>query len=292
MALACPYHPPVPEEHFTRFARQPFTFGGVARFAEASFVRLISVALLFGLISGLVVSWLTSTRWAPVADEAISQLPSTGSIDNGVLHWPEKAGRLLAANPFISFEVAITEFPTESAPVDFAFEFRTNQVVTRSLLGTQSIPYPRRWDLELNRTALSPAWGAWKAPLLFGLIPATALALLLTWGTLAIVYALLPRGIGALFRRDFNMARAWKLSVAAQLPGSLLLAFALALYSTGHISLLFVLIMVPAHFVPTLFYLLISPLFVPKAETDTAEANPFEARGKRPPKGKNPFRAK
>ena len=282
----------MPDQHPILPARQPFTLGGVARFAHAPPGRLFLAAALFGLISGLLVSWLASTCWAPLLDQAISSLPPTGSIGAGILRWPEKTGRLLAANPFTSLEVVLDDFRTESAPVDFALEFRTNRIVVRSLFGARSADYPQNAVIELNRTALLPAWGAWKAPILFSLIPGTVLFLLLIWSALALPYSLIALVIGALFRREIDFRSAWKLSIAAQLPGSLLMAFALGLYATGQISLLFVLTMFAAHFVPTLFYLLISPCFLPKRAAISSEQNPFEPKGKRVSKGKNPFSGK
>jgi hypothetical protein len=277
----------VTEVHPQKIARQPFTFGGVARFAHAPFLRLLVVALVFGLITGVAVSWLAATCVAPVIDETVANLPSTGSIERGFLRWPENNSRLLAANPFLSISVSASDVKSESAPVDFAFEFRTNRVSVNSLLGRYWIPYPTRSEYEVNRTALFPVWGAWRAPILAGLIPGTALVLMLSWGFFALPYALLPRIIGLALGRDLSYARAWKVSVAAQLPASLLMAFALALYSTGKIAVVLVLAMFPAHFLPTLLYLVISPCFVPKKEAP--ESNPFQSEKKKRSSKKNPF---
>lgn len=272
-------------------ARQPFTFGGVARFSRASFGRLALVGLLFGLVSGVVISWLTATCIAPVLDEAVAKLPPTGSIEEGSLRWPEPLGRLLAANAFVSISVIVDEKESDGAPVDFALEFRPRDLVVRSLLGAITIPYPVRSEIELNRTVWFPVWGAWRAPIIFGIVPGTALALLLCWSALAILYAIIPLFIAGIFGRDLNLRGAWKLSVAAQLPGSLMMAFALALYSTGKVAVILVLVMLPAHLLPTFIYLLISPFFVPKAPVSSDEENPFDSEGKRKRRGKrkNPF---
>lgn len=286
------YHGCVLEVRSTQIARQPFTFGGVARFSSAGIGRLLFIALLFGLVSGVVVSWLISTRVAPVVDEAVSKLPPTGSVEQGLLRWPEKTSRLLAANTFLSLEVALDDLSSESAPVDFAVQLRTNQLAATSIFGTATLIYPPRLELELNRTTLAPAWGAWRAPILFGLIPATALVLMLTWATLAVAYLVVPLLIGAALNRRMGIYGAWKLSVAAQLAGSLIMVFALALYSTGQIALIFVFAMFVAHFIPTAIYLLLSPFFAPKAEIDPVEANPFESAPRSKSKGKNPFAGK
>lgn len=278
----------MPEEQ--KIARQPFTFGGVARFADAKIGRLLVVAFAFGIVSGVVVSWLAATRIAPVVDEAIAKLPSTGAIETGRLSWPEKSGRLLAANAFVSIEVSLDEVRAGGAPVDFAIQFRTTELLATSLLGTMALPYPGWMAVEFNQTVMSPAWGAWRGPILTGLIPGTALALLVCWGGLALVYAFVPTFVGSLFGRALGYRGAWKMAVAAQLPGSLMMAFALALYSTGRISILFVLAMFVAHFVPTLLYLLVSPLLTSKAEVQ--KENPFDREDKPKQKRKNPFSGK
>ncbi len=247
------------------------------------------VALAFGLISGIGVSWLAARCLAPVIDETIANLPTTGSIERGVLRWPENNGRLLGANPFLSISVSLNDVKSAGAPVDFAFEFRTNRLSIHSLLGRYWVPYPARSDYELNRTALFPTWGAWRAPILLGLIPGTALALFFSWAFFAVPYALLPRMIGLVLGRDLSYARAWKLAVAAQLPGSLMMAFALVLYSTGKIAVILVFVMLPAHFVPTLIYLVLSPCFVRKKETPASMDNPFESEKKKKSSRKNPF---
>jgi hypothetical protein len=282
----------VPDEHPTKIARQPFTFGGVARFAHATFLRLSAVAFSFGLLSGIVVSWLLATCVAQVIDESISKLPTTGSIERGALNWPEKEGRLLGANAFVSVSVAIRERDSENAPVDFTFEFRTNALMVRSFPGTALLAYPSKTEIELNRTALLPAWGAWRAPILVGFIPGTAILLFLTWSLLAVPYSIIPVVMATILGRDLTLPGAWKMGLASQLSGSLMMAFALALYSTGKISVILVLIMLPAHLVPSLCYLIISPFFLPKAVLSSSESNPFESERRPRQKGRNPFAGK
>ena len=261
----------------------------MARYARASIGRLLLTGLIFGIVSGAVISWLATSCIAPVIDEAIEKLPVSGAIENGLLQWPDSSDRLLAANAFTSVEVRLEEGTLERAPVDFAFELHTNSVVLRSLLGIHNFEFPRGYTMQLNRPALRPQWGAWRAPILFGLIPGAALALLLSWAALAVLYAIPVLTLGKLASRDLNPWRAWKMCVAAQLPGSLIISFGLALYSTGQISVVFVFAMYIAHFAATFLYLLLSPFFVPKAETNPLTDNPFDSEPTRKKKEKNPF---
>lgn len=262
----------------------------MARFAHASIWRVLGIAALFGILAGFIVSWLATARWAPVLDEAVASLPETGTIANGTLRWPEPKGRLLAANQFTAIEIALEEFRTDSPPVDIAFELHTNRMVIRSVFGNSAIPYPATWRFEINRPTLLPIWGAWKAPILFGLIPGTMLALLISWALLALPYSLVARTLGGLAGRDMDFRDSWKMCVAAQLFGGLIMSFALGLYAAGQISLIFVAVLLAAHFVPTFFYVLISPFCVPKAvKPANSKKNPFDGGGRKVRGSQNPF---
>ena len=252
--------------------------------------RLLLALLIFSVLTGLAVMWLAALGWAPVIDEVVANLPETGGIQGGTLRWPERSGRLLGANPFLSIEVVLQNAPRESASADVSIEAHVSYFVVRSLLGAATVPYPPKFNLALNRAATVPAWGAWRAPLLFALIPGTALVLMLSWSLLAIPYSFLARAIGGIFRRDLNFRSAWKLSAAAQLPGSLLMTFAVALYASGQVSVLFIAVMQVAHFIPTALYLLISPVLVPKRPQKISdEDNPFDRSERKASRAKNPF---
>ena len=70
------------------------------------------------------------------------------------------------------------------------------------------------------------------------------------------------------------------------------LTFALALYSTGEIGLLFVLIMLVAHFIPSILNVLIAPIFLAKAvrdKTGKEKSNPFATEKRKKGSKKNPF---
>jgi hypothetical protein len=281
----------VPEDRPIQPAGQPFTFGGVARFAHAPIGRLLLQALLFGLLTGLATTWLATVGWAPVLDEAVAALPERAAIQNRTLAWSERSGRLLGANQYLSLEVVLQNAPRDSASADVSVEGHVTHLVIRSVLGAAIVPYPPV-NLTLDRATTVPAWGAWRAPFLFGLIPGTALVLILSWTILAIPYSLVARVIGGIFRRDLTSVRAWKLCVAAQLPASLLMTFAIALYASGHVSVLFIPVMLVAHFIPTLLFLLVSPCLVPKRAKELhgpSKKNPFNKNEPRETRAKNPF---
>jgi hypothetical protein len=276
---------------------QPFTFAGVARYASARVGRLLGVALLFSLLPAAVLSRIAGHCWWPVITEAVDQLPESARIEGGVLQVREKETRLLAANQFLSLQLVPGDMPEESAGVDLSVQLGKEALVTGSLFGESIFPYPVALTVTLDRKEVWPVWGAWKGPLLAGVLTAAILFLFASWFTMALIYAPLALGIGRMAGREVNFARAWKLSVAAQWPASLLMTFALALYSTGEIGLLFVIIMFGAHFIPSILNVLTAPFCLPKAtppekpvkseKSARARNNPFTPA--KPKKGKNPF---
>ncbi len=270
---------------------QPFTFAGVARYASAGFGRLLLAALIFALPGAVVMSRLAAHCWWPVITEAVDGLPESARIHEGVLQMPEKNAGLLAANQFLSVQLTANEKWQENAPVDFAVQFGKYELMFSSLFGDTALPYPGGSVILLNRAAVWPLWGAWKGPLLAVVFVVALVFLILSWFALAIIYSPVVLFIGGLARRKLNFQAAWKLAVAAQWPASLLMTFALALYSTAEIGLLFVIIMFVAHFIPSILNLLIAPFFLPKATAPEKEekGNPFATEKRRKKSKKNPF---
>jgi len=84
---------------------QPLTFGGVAAFARASFVRLFFVQfLMVALVAASVVFFLTSA-WLPEIQKAIARLPEQGIIQHGQLQWTNASPAWLAEGTFLSIVV-------------------------------------------------------------------------------------------------------------------------------------------------------------------------------------------
>ncbi len=259
---------------------QPFTFAGVARYASARFGRLLAVAFLFALLPAVAIGRLAGHCWWPVLTEAAGNLPEAATIQRGALQLKEP--RLLAANHFLSLQLSLGEAARENAPVDLALDFGRYELIITSVLGENAFPYPDTWNITLDHKVIWPLWGAWKGPILLTVAASALILLILSWFTLALFYAPIVLTVAGLARRRINFLRAWKMSVAAQWPASLLMTFALALYSTGEIALLFVVIMFFAHFIPTLFNLLIPPFFLPRTQLVDAAAAEDEEEAPEP----------
>ena len=72
----------------TAYTFQPFSFRGIARFAEASLWRLLGIQFLFSFIVAAVFVWFVNHAWIPVIDESIEKMPKKGDISLGSLNWP------------------------------------------------------------------------------------------------------------------------------------------------------------------------------------------------------------
>lgn len=270
-------------------ALQPFTIPGVARYASAPPWKLLATLLPFALLGALVTVFMVSQCWAPVITEAVSNLPANSVIVAGQLSWPEKQGRLLGANEFLSIETITPTDTIEARATDISILLEPDDFRVGSLAGYASFPYPNRWEIKLDRDTVAPWWGAWRPALLAFFAGVTLLALLASWSLFAMVYSLVVLWIALLFNRDLAWRQAWKISCAAQMPGALLISFAILLYGLGEIALIFFLILAGTHFVVTWLYLLFVPFCISKKEKSAK--NPF--RNERLKSGskrkKNPF---
>jgi hypothetical protein len=163
-----------------------------------------------------------------------------------------------------------------NSTADVQIEFGRDDVWLSSSLGYYTeIPYPAGDPLPFNRTDLEPAWGAWKAEVLFVAAVLTAAGLLVTWWLLAAIYFLPAWLLGFFVNRDLNFRQSWKLSGAALLPGALVMAAGIVLYDFGAVDLVQFGFFFCAHFILGWIYLFVSLLFVPALPADLPKGNPF-----------------
>jgi hypothetical protein len=261
---------------------QPLTFGGVAGFAHASTARLLAIqAVVASLVAGSVI-WLLHHSWEPSFSRAITQLPDRAQIYDGGLQWPAEETVWLSEDLFLSLVVIPSPAPTPPGHVgDLQLEFTPRELRVRSLLGYLPLPYPRGYQISLERSFLEPWWGAWRLPILVAVGAGTILFLLSCWALLAIAYAVVVRTVAFYADRPITTLGSWRVASAALLPGALLMAGAIVAYSLHHISMLQLLVVHGLHLLLGWIYILASPL---KLSSDRTEI-PF----KKPARSRNPF---
>ena len=277
------------EEQSTSFLTQPFTFGGVAAFARASFGRLALFQIAVALFAAGVVAIFFEFAWVPVLKRAIEALPRTGDIQNRTLNWGQASPLRSAGSSFlwISVDPADSLEPGEGA--DVQLEFRKAELRIRSLLGYCSVPYPDGWVIALNRAELEPWWGAWHPGITLGLGVSVFLGLFLIWTAIALAYLWPVRLIGFYADRKLSLGGAWRMAAASLLPGATFLTLAILAYTVHRINLVQLLLALVLHVMIGWAYVLAAPFCLPRQSAPGGgppAKNPFG-----PPTGKpnNPF---
>lgn len=214
----------------------PLTPGRAARLAAFHPGRLAVLTLLAAATIAGAVLRLADVGWFPAVEEAIAQVPAGAALDGGMLVWPENHRRVLADNMYLSIAVG----PVADAPgvqaADLHFEFTAEALWVTWMAGHLRLGYPAGYVIDLDRKTLEPLWQAWRPHLHAGVFLATMLLAVLAWGLMALVLAPFVTLLAGLIRRCCGLGVAWRLSLAAFLPGSVLLAAAIFLYGFRYLN--------------------------------------------------------
>ena len=266
-----------------RHAWQPLTPRGVAAFAPASFTRLFFVQFIVASLFVLAMLGFLRVAWLPVVMEGVRQLPETGAIRGGELDFPGSSPTRLAENPRLAMVVDLAAAGTTGRTADLEVTFEKDRVVVCSPIGCWGRIYPRDYIISFNRAEVEAAWGAWRWALMTILVVATVVTLLLTWWVVGLIYVPLVKVFTLFADRHITWAGAWRLSMAALLPGALMVAGAILLYTFGTIDLLRLALLHLLHIIAGLFFVITSPYFLAPVSAKTG-ANPFGS----PPQASQP----
>ena len=289
-----PSNEPKPQGILSRLAPdpgawQPFTGGGVARFAQAGIWRTWIALGTASLAVGTAFGWMLLSTWWPVVQQAASRFPETPVLlRSGRLDWKEPTARLLAEGP----QLGIAHRPAGSEPVGLTADLQAELTPTHlrivGIAGFVDLPWHRDLELELDRRDALAGWGAWRLPVLAVATVGMAALVFLVGVSLATVLCLPVWLVLLPFRRGPGPGGAWKLVAAADAPAALLLAAAFAAYSFRWISWPGLLLAVAGHPLVTLGLLTWSLFHVEPAARST-EPEPFGGASQAPnkPKGTN-----
>ena len=160
-------------------------------------------------------------------------------------------------------------------------EFGKTNLLIHSLLGYAEVEYPRGWIIAVNRTELSPLWGAWRPWLQVVTLAGVAVYLLANWWVLATIYSVPVWLIGFFANRDLGWRASWRLAGAALLPGAFVMILGLSFYDLGAFDLVRLSFVFVAHLVVGWIYLGVSFFFIPHlANLTKPKANPFDSAKK------------
>jgi hypothetical protein len=278
-------------------AWQPFTFGGVASFADAPLKRLLLIQFVLALLAASTVVWFLGRAWFPVVDQAIQQLPSTGEIRKGRWETTEESPRLLAEGRFLAIIADPHHTGKIRVPADLQVEAGMKSVRFIALLGFVDWPYPDRSRvIAINKLALEPWWGAWRPPLFWIVFGVVMLGLILTWWLLASLYSLPFWFAGFFSNRRLTLSGSWKMAAAGLMPGAMLMVVAILLHGWGVLGLVEFFAVLAAHWAAGIAYGCGALMARPKLHAQMVEAgNPFDPerdskeRNEHRKKTRNPF---
>ena len=272
-------------------AWQPFTIGGVARFAVSSRWRLLGVQCLFALAVAGVAVWFVNRAWMPVIDEAIDRMPQTGAISDGRLAWPSGATLHVegpAGEPFMRVDVQPNGLTNVVETIDLVVAFEADRVLLGSSLGLGLlvVPYPPSVDIPFNKSDLEPWWGARSHLVLAALGLLIIIGLLLSWAVLGWVY-MVPVKIFSVNRVSWRGA--WQLASAAHMPGALVMSAGMILYGFKQLELVGLVFVWAIHLVLPWFYLILSTIFATKPPARVKKDKTDPKPKAKPAKKDNPF---
>lgn len=271
----------------------PLTPRSVAAFAGASLRRLVIVQLLLAAALAVLMVATVQDTWFADVRLLIANLPAEGAIRGGRLQWTNEIPARLLEDRYLAVAVDPERTGALGQEADLTLLLGDTNAYCASVLGYAAVPYPTDYAISLRRDDVAAWWGAREIFMVGGVGVATALFWLIIWWLLASVYWLVAWLIGAVSNRDLPPSAAWKLAAAAQLPGVVVFAAALASYRFGWLNLLrlgygFALCQAVAW-----FYVLVAPWLASRAPARPAKENPFThapaAAAAAPKREKNPF---
>jgi hypothetical protein len=140
---------------------------------------------------------------------------------------------------------------------------------------------------------MDPWWNAWRPAILGYLAGGTVLFLLGSWIFMGVLNGIFVFILARMANRAVSLWGAWKVAVAALMPGALFVSFALILYSLGSLNLPELIAAFALHFFVGWIFAFLAVIWLPKPADNPFEpetsAEAFEKNEEEPP---NPFASK
>ncbi len=257
--------------------KQPFTFNGVASYADASFGHLAVFSLPIALLISTLMLHFMEIAVLPPLVGAIAKLPVGASLRSGKLIWPSEAEPLLSESPFLSLAVNPDASRAVGQHADFQIQLQQDQVQLRAIMGEYSWAYSKNWIVGLTRAEVEPWWGARQHLMKGCVFLGTFLFLQLSWITLATGATFFVWLLALILNRPVTLAGSWKLSYAALFTGAILMGGAVWCYANLRLSLTGLGVMLPLHLLVWFLVLCGGIWALPKVGKNKSQhKNPFK----------------
>lgn len=185
---------------------------------------------------------------------------------------PSLAPSLVVEDNTLSLSLALSEDELVGQTADLRVAFFPEHLRICGLIGCSILEYPAL-TFVWNRSEDLPWWQAWRPFLGLGLSVLLVVVLFLFWTMLGWLQGWLILGTSYFLHRNLTRGAAWRLGITALLPGALLLAVVLLLYTVGALDLIQLAVGVAAHLVLAWVYLVMAPFFLERQANRAA--NPF-----------------
>lgn len=271
---------------------QPLTFGGVAAFAHGSTGRLLRVQAIVAILHSVVLIWFLCTAWLPAVDQALLHLPAQAGLKQGQLIWKGHTPMVLGHTRGLGLALNASGTSSPGTTADLEILFTPHELRFTWWFGHWSLPYPAHWTIDLSQPIANAWWQAWRRPLWIGFLASAFILVMASGWMLGLATTWPVLLLGRLLRRNLTAAGAWRLSVAAGLPASLLVPASLLLYGLDRLPFIGLLLAWTACIPPLTFYLVVASFRLPRQTPAAARTpNPFNAKIKSTPRrrSKNPF---
>jgi hypothetical protein len=259
-----------------RPAWQPFTFGGVAAFAEAGWLPLLGAQLVVALlISGTVLGFVRHA-YAPVILDAIQKMPETARIKQGRLGGVDAP--LVSETRFLAVAVTPNVFDQIGQSADVQVQLRQEDFIVAAVFRPEwglEFDYGPETDLDLSASHVEPWWGAWHPIIYAGIGVGALVGVFVLWTLCALVCTGPAWFIGWVTDRQLSWPGAWRLVSAGLLPGGVLLAVGIFLYGWTSMDLVGLAFVYAAHLVCGFVYLIGGILACPRLSAGIPKRNPF-----------------
>jgi hypothetical protein len=259
-------------------AWQPLTFGGVAAFAGARLARLLVVELLVAVAFSATLVWFLGRSYPPVILQAIRKMPNTARVTAGQLQGVSQT--LISESKFLA--IAVTPEPGSEIGqgADLQIQLRPTDLCVGSVYKPDwgwEFDYGTATTIDLSRSNLEPWWGAWQPVVWTGVALGVIVLLMAAWLVVAAAYMMPAMFVAWYADRSLSWGGAWRLSSAALMPGTLLMAAAVLSYGWHAIDLLGLSLSLVAHFTMGWVYLVGGVIAAPRLFPVADKHNPFAA---------------
>jgi len=257
-------------------AWQPFTFGGVAAFARAGWLRLLGVEFVAALLISASAVALVRHVYAPVVLEAIQKMPPTARITQGRLAGIDTT--LISETKFLALAVTPDVSNQIGQSADIQVQLRPEDYRVGSIFrpdwGWES-DYGTQYTFDLSGSHLEPWWGAWH-PIVFAMAGVVVVVLMfILWAVVGAIYTVPAQFLAWVADRKLSWNGAWRLGVATLLPGGLLMALGVILYGWEAMDLVALVFLWAAHLLISWVYLVGGVLACPRLFPKVVQQNPF-----------------